>query len=267
MSNDAESLAANLDPSDIPLKTSLSLLSSLLLAGCAAFPHIPALPATPTAFGPLGETHPLSPQIQKIITLAEREWRFFGEQRVLIDGDVESIPRVGIWEDDEEQHTMRINWYWRTVEESEISGKDCQQPWSAVFLSWIMKSAGVAEARFPPAIAHWMYVSRFLAEAGHPEAGFLPHTLREYAPQPGDLICASRENPPATPYLKIPQPEWVEHTRMHCDLVVVRNGRILEAIGGNVRNSVSRTVLSLDAKGLLSPSRPRPWFLILENRL
>ena len=43
--------------------------------------------------------------------------------------------------------------------------------------------------------------------------------------------------------------------------------RILQAIGGNVRNSVSRTVLTLSPDGYVQYSSPRPWFLIIENRL
>ena len=215
----------------------------------------------------LAEIPPRSPKIQKIVDLAEREWRYFGEQIVLIENDRESIPQIGVWEDDEERHAMRINWYWRAAGESELSGKDCNQPWSAVFLSWIMRQAGVAADRFPPAIAHWMYVSRFLAEAENPATAFLPHTLRDYPPKPGDLICASREHPPTMLHLQLPRPEWVEHTRMHCDLVVARKGRVLETIGGNVRNSVSKTIQRLDAKGYLHPARPRPWLLVLENRL
>jgi hypothetical protein len=49
--------------------------------------------------------------------------------------------------------------------------------------------------------------------------------------------------------------------------VVNKNGRTLEAVGGNVRNSVSKSVLELDDRGRLKPVPRRPWFLIMENRL
>nr|WP_295608797.1 hypothetical protein [uncultured Lamprocystis sp.] len=41
----------------------------------------------------------------------------------------------------------------------------------------------------------------------------------------------------------------------------------MDVIGGNVRNSVSKTTLELDSQGRLQPVRRRPWFLIMENRL
>jgi hypothetical protein len=39
------------------------------------------------------------------------------------------------------------------------------------------------------------------------------------------------------------------------------------AIGGNVGDSVSRSVFPLDANGFLSPISGRPVFTVVENRL
>ena len=38
---------------------------------------------------------------------------------------------------------------------------------------------------------------------------------------------------------------------MHCDLVVFNDGQTLESIGGNVRNSISKTVRQLGPDGML----------------
>jgi hypothetical protein len=55
--------------------------------------------------------------------------------------------------------------------------------------------------------------------------------------------------------------------RMHCDIVVETSGQTLQAIGGNVRNSVSKTIMTLSPDGYVQFSRARPWVLIVENRL
>ena len=55
---------------------------------------------------------------------------------------------------------------------------------------------------------------------------------------------------------------WFDRMELHAHLA-----KQPQAIGGNVRNSVSRTVLTLSPDGYLQYSRPRPWFLIIENRL
>jgi hypothetical protein len=39
----------------------------------------------------------------KIVEAANAEWVYFGQQTVVIDGDEESIPHVGIWEDDDHE--------------------------------------------------------------------------------------------------------------------------------------------------------------------
>jgi hypothetical protein len=51
---------------------------------------------------------------------------------------------------------------------------------------------------------------------------------------------------------------------MHCDLVMFTDGQTLESIGGNVRNSVSKTVRQLGPDGLLL--HDRPWVLVVEDR-
>jgi hypothetical protein len=53
---------------------------------------------------------------------------------------------------------------------------------------------------------------------------------------------------------------------MHCDLVVLNQGGRLESIGGNVRNSVSKTVRQVGPDGLLPAFGDRPWVLVVENR-
>ena len=53
----------------------------------------------------------------------------------------------------------------------------------------------------------------------------------------------------------------------HCDLVIAKSGQTLESIGGNVRNSVSRTSVELDGEGHLKPVQRRPWFVVIQNRL
>ena len=53
----------------------------------------------------------------------------------------------------------------------------------------------------------------------------------------------------------------------HCDIVVeVRSGEV-HAIGGNVGDSVTRSVFPLDGSGFLTPISARRFFTVVENRL
>ncbi|HYE34192.1 DUF2272 domain-containing protein [Methylocaldum sp.] len=208
----------------------------------------------------------LPPIKTRILALATSEWLYFGQQSVIYDGDKESIPQVGFWED-ESPYVQRINQYWRAVGMPDRTGRNCEQPWSAAFVSWVMSTAGVPKDRFPPSEAHWIYLSRIIRSADMPKASFVPRAIKNYKPRPGDLVCASRGSSIIAPPAESSFLEIIENTKLHCDIVVEKHGRTLETIGGNVRNSVSKNILKLDKNGHLQPIARRPWFLVIENRL
>ena len=249
-------------------KSLLVAVVTLVLAGCGSGKkHLEPAPVAEvaTSSGLGSEKIPPDSMRRRILDTLNEEWIFFGQQKVIIEKDEESIPHVGAWEDDDWAHVERVNRYWRAVGMSRLSGKDCKEPWSAAFISWVMQESGVSGSLFPPAASHRDYLSHFLAVGRGPDAVFIPHTIQEYQPKPGDLICANR----GAGYFG----EVVEelpmslNAKLHCDIVVETEGRFLHAIGGNVRNSVSKSILTLTSDGHLQLSQHRPWFLIIENRL
>lgn len=202
---------------------------------------------------------PVDPALVKgnILRLADAEWNAFGGQIVSYDNGRERIDPVGVWED-ERRGSPRIGQYWRTVGE-EWSGYDCDKPWSAAFISWLMLEAGVPAQLFPPSGLHADYLRAIADTKGDPDARFALRDAKLFRPRPGDLICATRAGASIPAYNQIP-----DGTTMHCDLVVFNDGQTLESIGGNVRNSVSKTVRQLDPDGMLL--RDRPWVLVVEDR-
>jgi hypothetical protein len=248
-------------------KAAGALVLGLLLASCAV-PEQPAPGALTWAGRTIGTPPAPKPDVKRaIISRATREWEYFGRQTVVMKGSKESIPNVGAWEDDDSRYSGRVNAYWRAVDKPRIYGMDCQQPWSAAFMSWVVKGAGVPEGQFHPAPAHWIYLSSMIEEAPYPGRYFVPRRVSDYSPNPGDLICAFRgPTRPSSGGADISAGR-LEGAPTHCDLVVSKSGNSLEAIGGNVRNSVSKVTLELDNNGRLKRVPRRPWFLILENRL
>lgn len=238
----------------------------LVLASCAAPEK-----TTPTgtwAGRPIGSPPASKPAVkQAMISRAKREWDFFGRQTVIMKGSKESIPNVGYWEDDGSRYSSRVNSYWRAVGKAGLYGTDCKQPWSAAFVSWIMRGAGVPESQFRRAPAHWVYLARAIKEASYPGRYFVPRRITDYSPEPGDLICAYRSGSRPSSTGGYTSARGLSGRPTHCDLVVGKSGRTLEVIGGNVRNSVSKVTLELDGSGRLQRVPRRPWFLILENRL
>ncbi len=96
--------------------------------------------------------------------------------------------------------------------------------------------------------------------ARRPAAAFVPHPPNERAPQVCDLLCASRDGGGTTL-------ENLDRGPGHCDIVIVGRLAAVHAIGGNVADSVTRSVFPLDESGFLSPISARRFFTVIENRL
>ena len=240
-------------------------LALALLQACAA-------PPAPVAVEP-----PLSypPSVrERILRIAAAEWEEWGRQSSdapprLRESDVENFPRVLA--------------YWRAVPEGEApsarnraryyhgSADLWREPaWSAAFISFVMRSAGVDAREFPPSAAHAFYLDALILDAQRfpALAPFIPHDVAARAPQVGDLVCADRSARPIT--------SWRERAAdggrfrpMHCDIVVRVAPGVVDAIGGNLRDAVTLAIFRTDAAGRLLP-RPRGEprvFAVLENRL
>jgi len=246
----------------------VGLALCLALAGCATAPPPVTGPGDTWLGRPIGPAPAPNPALrQAIIARATREWEFFGRQTILFKGSEESIPHVGAWEDDDALYSDRVNSYWRAAGKPNLYGMDCQQPWSAAFVSYIMQGAGIPESQFTPAPAHWIYLSSLIDQSGSPGRYFVPRRVQDYSPNPGDLVCASRGSVRPATYGGYTSAWALEGAYTHCDLVVAKNGQSLDVIGGNVRNSVSKSTFDLDAEGHLLAVPRRPWFVILQNRL
>jgi hypothetical protein len=251
----------------IPSMRPAIIVLCLVAAGCA--PPPPARPAVKSAadLAPLGpcpasswkpEAPPPagSPKVSMVL-LAVGEWARFGRQVVTYSAD--APPRTEQLGVKEREAPERIHDYWASVGYPERSGLD-NVPWSAAFISWDIESAGVARDLFCSDQRHTIYVERMVERARQPGAAFVPHKPGQRAPQVGDLICASRAGSGTTL-------DNLNRGAGHCDIVVEVQPGAVAAIGGNVDDSVSRSVFPLDGNGFLSPISGRPVFTVIENRL
>ncbi len=194
-----------------------------------------------------------------MVLLAVQEWFRFGHETIsFLKSGTAHIEQRGVHERESEA-PERIRDYWKSVSKPELSGLD-DVPWSAAFISWDIESAGVPRDQFCPDARHTIYIERLVARARQPGATLIPRPLNERAPQVGDLLCASRDGGGTTL-------ENLNRGPGHCDIVVeVRPGEV-HAIGGNVDDSVSRSIFPLDGPGFLSPIAGRQFFTVVENRL
>jgi hypothetical protein len=221
----------------------------LLLSACVTKPLIETI---------MGQPIPESEVKATILALTRGEWETFGRQRVYWEDGVQTIKPVGLWEDDK-LGSERVAEYWRVLDpDSDLTGKDCADPWSAAFISWVMIRGGVDPRQFTRSAAHRDYLKTIIAHAGDPGFKFRPRSPADYAPRPGDIICRGRGSTrEITDFHALPG-----DAELHCDIVVTNANGKLESIGGNVRQSVSLSEREVDAAGKLSA----PWFVVVENR-
>ena len=245
----------------------------LSLAACAVPPR-PAVP--PLAYPPAAR--------ERMVRLALAEWADWGST-VTTPGQRPASTQA----ESDPANFPRVLAYWRAVPEDEgaiatnrrlyaaaLAGRPdgealWREPfWSAAFISWVMAAAGVDRREFPPSAAHADYVDALIRDAlAFPAtAPFLPRVPAEMAPRPGDLLCADRGRTPIQ--------DWRQRAAdagrfrpMHCDIVVAAGPGVVEVVGGNVSDSVTRTRFAADPLGYLLP-RPAgepAWFVLFENRL
>lgn len=257
----------------------ISFFLVLLLGACAMAPR-----PTPPLTAEQGRA-----AWAKSIEIALVEWQRFGGQVVHLrtdaDGnEVNAIDPVRRWEDARDAYEPLVR-YWAAVGEDPASfdsWRDCssswrrkcpwQLPWSAAFISYVMQAAGLSAYDFPPSAEHWEYLKGLIKRARLAGPVFVAEPIDRYAPAPGDLICKTRAGADAPPFdeLLADPDRFGGSLPMHCDLVVANNGSLarpdgrIEAIGGNVLNSVSKSILPT-AAGLLERGRGGQWFVILRN--
>src|SRR5690606_14044429 len=156
----------------------------------------------------------------------------------------------------------------QAIAEFAIPGAGWATPWSGAFISWLACEAGVPA--FRRSALHHDYVEQAVAARAGGHGPFVAHDLDEVVPAPGDLLCTARGG---AEFSEVADVGSGPSRAMHCDLVVATepSARRVYAIGGNVANAVSLTVVATDAEGRPRPQSALPgahrWFTVLRPRM
>ena len=195
-----------------------------------------------------------TPFKKRLVDVANGEWKLFGYQTIGKDG---KLSRVGTKEN-KNGWSKRVGDYWSSVGSS-LDGKDRGVPWSSAFISFVMSTAGNPFGiPFIKSSAHNKYIREYIAnrKEGRLNAAFVGYRISEVSPKVGDLVCYGREGQGGY--------DATNSYKGHCDIVVAKRPGEIEAIGGNVSDSVTKRILSTDKKGRLI-DRNNNWFAIIKN--
>jgi hypothetical protein len=128
------------------------------------------------------------------------------------------------------------------------------EAWSAAFISYVMKMSGAGD-KFKYSNSHSVYIRDAIKNRkqnnDNPFKGYKPN---EVEVAKGDLVCYARQG--GVGY------DTTGAYKSHCDLVVdVKKGEAT-TIGGNVSNSVSKTIVPLDANKKIDSDK---YFVVIKN--
>lgn len=199
------------------------------------------------------------------------------------DRVLRQAPRLGLMEDDSAVRGT-IAGYWAATGSEEAmrvqsivnygwSDAGWAMPWSAAFISWLACEAGLSTEQFRRSGAHFDYVRAAVRARDGQDAShvYVAYDLNEAVPAAGDLLCTARGNATFSSIADV-RGGVSDALSLHCDLVVKTDleRRRLFAIGGNVNQAVTLSVIAIDGKGQPLTDRDiigaHRWFAVLKPR-
>lgn len=202
---------------------------------------------------------------ERMIYLARQEWTLFGRPMADYSG---SEPELIFPEDSDPTHETQAPYlsrailYWYNATQLPLLNHEGEvRPWSAAFIVWLARSAGVPEQDLPSTVLHWDYIEHALSAGKN--ARFIARDAHFFSPNPGDLLCAPRSEDFTR---QVQAFEQLRRGPYHCDLVVAKHNDALDVIGGNVLDAVSMTRVALNSNGIVRPTKERPWLIVLQQR-
>jgi hypothetical protein len=196
-----------------------------------------------------------------IVDIAIEQWKFFGRQAYDLLGHATTVGH----KEGEPTYYQKVGEYWRDgVDRADLDGLDHGWPWSAAFISWVMREGGAGD-KFRYSSQHSVYVSKAIRDhlQGAKAVAYHGVRLNEQKPESGDLVCWTRED--GVDYDNQKKGDYPGHA----DIVIAVQTKTIDVIGGNVGNSVTRRILALDSAGFLAPTvqRGETLFGLMKNLL
>jgi hypothetical protein len=205
--------------------------------------------------------------LNSIISAAIREWQHWGRSTWNVATHESKIAH----RDDEIAYAKYVIDNYCSVGGGSPTLVDIQDDryyWSAVGMSAIMRNAGFTKNEFPFAQSHSKFIRYFVAarKTNTQKATFFGYRLGEVGgePEPGDIVAYARGKS-MTQSKALALFDATSSYDSHTDVVVAKNGREIQVIGCNVRDSVTQKTLQLGENGHIKDDQ-HLWFAVLKRR-
>ncbi|MCP4073831.1 MAG: DUF2272 domain-containing protein [Hyphomicrobiales bacterium] len=141
--------------------------------------------------------------------------------------------------------------------------------WSACAISFFMKTAGYTKAQFNFSQSHSVYIRDAVAAKKNnvQSASFWGFKIDKAVPEVGDIVGYARKKSGTLSYED--GQAWYDKTGgylSHSDVVVAVRSGVIEVIGGNVSDSLTKKILEADPITGKLIDRSSPWFVVMKRR-
>ena len=138
-------------------------------------------------------------------------------------------------------------------------------PWSAVFVSWCVKQAGATKAEFKFAMAHSVFVNQAIKNALAGQGVFQGFSFDTQPPAVGDIIQFNRRGNKFSFDFARTHTAYESHSIIVIEVGHDSEGSFAFCIGGNESDSVRRSVVRLDSKGLIKQRDGNPFICLIKD--
>ena len=180
----------------------------------------------------------------KLISIANEEYDAWNTNGKIKEGNKDTI--------------QRLRDYWE--EGTGIKANDdyyVNTAWSSAFISYLMKKAGAGDD-FKYSPLHSEYIRQAIKNRKQNNSikikGYKPNEVDVKA---GDLVCYPRQG--GVNY------DTTSSYMSHCDLVVSTNEKQAVTIGGNVSDSVTKTIVPLKNGKIDMSKENKGYFVVIKN--
>ncbi len=140
-----------------------------------------------------------------------------------------------------------------------------QTAWSAVFVSWIMRTAGASASEFKASTAHSRFVFWAIDNLQNNAGLFHAHPLEDYAHQLGDIIHNNRNGQNLTYSFAAAHKAYESHAAVVVEIGRDANGNYAITVGGNEGDTVGRKRVALHPDGTVIQRVPNPYICVIQN--
>jgi hypothetical protein len=166
--------------------------------------------------------------------------------------------------EDETDPTLsrRIKQYWTDLG---FSFPGVGTAWSAVFVSWCVKTAGATANEFKFDPAHSVFVHTAIKNAVSKTGFFQAFEIDSYAPRVGDIIQNNRGGNTFDFAFAKANSSYKSHSAIVIETGTDSKGNYLLTVGGNESDSVGKKLIRLTPGGLLKQPGINPFICVIKT--